>query len=100
MKSLPKFLQKYFWDVNFSKLDKKKYSFFIIERILEQGDEKAVRWLKRNFTLRQIKNTLYCSRNISPKSANFWQFVFGPQKNKILCVGKSSQKKPEKIWKY
>jgi len=43
MKTLPEFLKKYFWDVDFSKLDKEAYSQFIIERILEYGDQKAIK---------------------------------------------------------
>jgi hypothetical protein len=43
VKSLPRFLKKYFWNVDFLKLDRKTHSQFIIERILEYGDEKTVK---------------------------------------------------------
>jgi len=64
MKTLPQFLKKYFWDVDFSKSDKEIYASFIIERILEEGNEKAVRWMRDNFDLTQIKNVLYNSKNL------------------------------------
>ncbi|MDP2967236.1 MAG: hypothetical protein Q8N87_02405 [bacterium] len=97
---IPKSLKKYFWDVDFSKLDKKNYSQFIIERILEYGDERAIKWMRENFKLNQIKNVLQQSKNISRKSANFWRFIFSLNKNKILCLRKSFQEKQKLIWKY
>jgi len=100
MKPLPLFLKKYFWDVDFSKLDKKAYAIFIIERILEEGDEKAVNWLRKSFTLGSIRKVLVSSRSISPRSANYWQLIFNMKRDKILCLNKSFQKKPEPIWKY
>ena len=100
MKTLPQFLKKYFWDVDFSKLDKEIHASFIIERILEEGDEKATRWMRDNFNLAQIKNVLYNSKNLSPRSANYWQLIFNLKRDKILCLRKSFQKKQRPIWKY
>jgi len=97
---IPKFLKKYFWDVDFSKLDKKNYSQFIIERILEYGDERAIKWMRENFKLNKIKSVLQQSKNLSRKSANFWRFIFSLNKNKILCLRKSFQEKQKLIWKY
>lgn len=100
MNAIPKFLKKYFWDVDFPKLSKKNHSKFIIERILEYGDEKAVKWMRNNFKLNEIKDVLCKSRRLSQKSANFWQFIFNLNKNKILCFKKSFQEKQRAIWKY
>ena len=97
MKSLPQFLKKYFWDVDFSKLNKKTHSQFVIERILEYGDEKAVRWMRRNFKLNEIKKVVCNSRNLSLKSANFWQFIFNLNKSDILCLKKSFREKQKVI---
>jgi len=100
MKTLSQFLKKYFWDVDFSKLNKEIYASFIIERILEEGDEKATRWMRDNFDTVQIKNVLFNSKNFSPKSANYWQLIFNLKREKILCLRKSFQKKQRLIWKY
>lgn len=99
MKTLPQFLKKYFWDVDFNKLDKEIYASFIIERILEEGDEKAARWMRDNFDLEQIKNVLYNSKNLSLKSANYWQLILNLKREKISCLRKSFQKKQRPIWK-
>ena len=97
---LPPYLKKYFWDVDFSILDSEQRPRFVIERILEYGDRKSVRWMKENFSSEEIKKTLSISKNLSQKSANFWQTIFGLDKNKILCLRKSFQKKHKAIWKY
>ena len=100
MKPIPKDLKRYFWDVDFKNLDKDKYSHFIIERILELGDRKAVEWMKDNFSQEEIKRVVYSSRNLSRKSANFWRLIFNLDKNKILCFKKSFQNKQKIVWKY
>jgi len=100
MKSTLQSFKKYFWDINPSTLNKRIHSQFIIERILEYGDEKTFKWLRENFTLDEIKSILYKSKNLSPKSANFWQFIFTLNKDKILCLKKSSRKRQKLIWKH
>jgi len=42
MKKLPRFLNKYFWDVEFEKIDLQKRRVYVLKRILEYGDERAV----------------------------------------------------------
>jgi len=98
MKSIPQFLKEYFWDVDFSKLDKKIYSQFIIERILEYGDQKAIKWMEKNFKSNEIKRVICQSKNLSLRSANFWQHIFNLNKNDILCLKKSFRQKQKAIW--
>jgi hypothetical protein len=68
-------LRPFFWDSDPSKINLDKNSPYIIERILELGDERAVRWLFKTFSLDDIKSTLLKSRRISKKSRNFWCIV-------------------------
>lgn len=98
--SLPKFLNKYFWDVDFKKLDAGEYPYFVIERILEYGDEQAVKWMMGNFKKPEIKRALMKKRGISPRSANYWALIFSVPKNKILCLKKSYRKVKESHWPY
>ena len=100
MKPIPQSLKKYFWDVNPLTLNKKIHPQFIIERILEYGDEKALKWLRENFTLNEIKSILYKSKNLSRKSANFWQFIFNLKRDKILCLKRFFRKRQKLIWKH
>ena len=100
MKIFPQFLKKYFWDVDLLKLNKRSYSQFIIDRILEYGDRKAIKWMRENFKSNEIKKVIQQSKNLSPRSANFWRFIFNLNKNKVLCLKKSFQQKQKAIWKY
>jgi len=97
---LPIYLKKYFWDVDFLKLRKDKDSHFIIERILELGDIKSIQWMRKNFSKKEIKRIVMSSRRLSPRSANYWALVFKLNRDKILCLNKSFQKKQKIAWKH
>ncbi|MFH1654846.1 MAG: hypothetical protein ABIE74_12450 [Pseudomonadota bacterium] len=73
---LPKSFAKYFWDCEFKDLQFEKYKFFIIERILNFGDVKAVRWLLENTGVRSIKIVVRRSREIDERTKNFWYTIW------------------------
>ena len=98
MKTIPVFLKRYFWDVDLAQLDIEKHSRFIIERILERGRLEAVRWMEETFSPLQIKQVIKTSKNLSPRSANFWSFIFHLPKNQILCLKKSFREKQKLYW--
>jgi len=100
MKALPQFLKPYFWDVDFAKLDCKKYSCFVLGRILEYGDKRAISWMQRNFTKGDIAGVLSRLRAVSPKSANFWALIYGIDKKKILCLQKHYLQMRKRHWPY
>lgn len=100
MKRFPLSLKKYFWDTDFSQLNKDSYSQFIIGRILEYGDKKAVEWLFKYFKKSELKEALEKKRNISPLSANYWGLILNIHRDKILCLRKQSQNKLQKTWPY
>ncbi|HCS49953.1 MAG TPA: hypothetical protein DIW61_17580 [Candidatus Aminicenantes bacterium] len=64
-----------FWDTDSSRLDLQQNKEYIIERVLELGDEKAVSWLVSRYPRSEIKKVLAASRRISRKSANYWSLV-------------------------
>lgn len=68
-------IKPYFWDTDVSALDTKKHRRYIIERILELGDEQAFAWLYERFSRRELISAVEESRRLSPKSANFWRLV-------------------------
>ena len=100
MKRLPGFLKRYFWDVEFEKLDAQKYSQDLLSRLLEYGDEKAVSWMRKNFNKRQIEDVLFHYRSVSPQSANFWAVIFNINKRKILCLQKPYLEIRKRHWPY
>lgn len=100
MKRAPKFLKRYFWNVDFSKLDVQAHGRAVLVRILEQGDERAVRWMKRNFTREDIADALFHLRSISPKSANYWALIYGLDRQRIPCLQKPYLEIRRKHWPY
>jgi hypothetical protein len=70
---VPAELGRFFWDVDPAGLDPVRHESYIIERILEFGDEKAARWLFSTFSRGNISAVLDLSRSLSMKSRNFWR---------------------------
>ena len=96
----PLFLKQYFWDIDFAKLDYRIHPRFVIERILEYGNEKAIRWMKQNFTKDDVAYVLFHLRGVSPKSANFWALIFGIDRKKVLCLQKHYLEIRKRHWPY
>ena len=74
--TIPSFLARYFWDVDFKALNTERQSTFMIERILEKGDESAVQWLREAFNSDEISRVANSSKRLSPKSRNYWGLIY------------------------
>lgn len=74
--SVPKEFCHLFWDTDQKKIDLKKNARYIIERVLENGDLKSLKWIQILYPAGLIIETLKTSRKISPKSKNFWAIWF------------------------
>lgn len=92
-------MEKHFWDVEFKELDTKRFARFILKRILEYGDEKAISWMRKNFTRKDVEDILTNFR-ISPRSANYWATIFGIDKRKVLCLQKPYLERRKRLWPY
>jgi len=97
---LPKFLKKYFWEVDFNRLDFKKRIEYVTLRLLEYGDIDALRWLFRNIPEKKIKEVIKRRRGLSPRSLYFWSSFFNINPEKILCLKRSYQKRQKSPWPY
>ena len=73
---IPKHLNPVFWDVDLDNFDPASYPDHTIARVLEIGDEKAVKWMKENFAEADIKRVIATERRLSRKSANYWALVY------------------------
>ena len=87
-KKLPKFLKKYFWDVDFEKLIFSKYKSFILECLLERGETQAIKWVSTHYTKKDIQKIILTSKNLSPKTANFWALYLGVDLKKVPSLQK------------
>lgn len=73
---IPSDLQVLFWDVTPDAFTPEAYPDYTILRVLELGDEAALKWLRRTFPESEIRRVLSTERRLSEKSANFWALVF------------------------
>lgn len=75
MSKMQESLKPFFWETDLEKVDIQLHKTYVIERILKLGDKPAVEWLFSTYTLSEIKEILKKSRNISPKSRNYWDII-------------------------
>jgi len=78
---IDKSLHAFFWDADPSQIDTRKNKAYIIERLLELGDERAVHWLFSTYSLEEIRRVLNNSRSLFPKSRRFWEIMLETSKN-------------------
>lgn len=76
---LPETLRPFFWDVDFHRLSTKKDAFSIISRLLELGDETAVKFLFRMYKPEEMISVLRVSRSLSSRSRRFWILFFNAE---------------------
>lgn len=90
---IPTSLKQYFWDVDLGLLDTNRDSRFILERILEKGNDNAVRWLEQVYPYDQVAKVVTDSRRLSPKSRNYWGI-----KLHLWSTWNQSVAQPAPIW--
>lgn len=87
---IPKFLKPYFWETDLSRINRRRHEFYLIERVIEYGDDRAIRWLRHNYRPAQIARVVRSSRAISPNTANLWALTLKIPRGKIECFSKPS----------
>ena len=75
-KKVIKFRPDLFWDVDVGTIDPQKNAQYIIERILDFGNDRDVRWMAYYYPRATIKRIVQKSRVIHGKSKNLWSLVF------------------------
>ena len=71
-----KFRQSLFWDVDPKTIDPEKNAQYIIERILEFGNDDEVRWMWSYYTHSLIKDRVEHSRGVlREKSKALWSLL-------------------------
>ncbi len=69
---MPPEVERLFWGDNLKELSWQKHKKYIIQTILDKGNEKAVNWLFQRVEKSEIKSQLN-HYLLSPKSRNFWE---------------------------
>ncbi len=69
---IPKHLHPLFWDVRLDDFNPGGYPEYTIGRILELGDEDAVKWMRETFPEAVIRRVIATDGSLSRKSATYW----------------------------
>jgi len=83
---IPQHLYPLFWDVNLDNFNPTAYPEYTIARVLELGDENAVKWMKETFSEADIRRVIATERRLSRKSANFWALAYGIAPNDVAAL--------------
>jgi hypothetical protein len=67
--------QGLFWDVNPAKIDLQKNAQYVIERVLDFGNDEEVRWLWNYYDKKLIKKIVAKSRCLMPRTKNAWMLI-------------------------
>ncbi len=87
--SIPVGFSPYFWEIeDVSVIDIEKHSFFIIERLLNEGNEETVNWLFASYSEEEIKEVVLSSRRLTEKTAYCWKNFFNLKSEDMQCFGR------------
>lgn len=71
-----RFRQALFWDVDPNTIDSNKNAAYIIERILDFGNDAEVRWVRQNYNRKLIAKVVRRSRVLHDKSKALWSLIY------------------------
>ena len=69
------FRQALFWDVDPKTIDPEKNAVYVIERILDFGNDKEVKWMWDYYDHALILRITKTSRVLHEKSRGFWELM-------------------------
>ena len=75
-----KFRPSLFWDVDPKTIDPRRNAPYIIERVLDFGNDDEVRWLWQNYSKREIYDVIKKRRGISKQTRALWILLTAPGK--------------------
>lgn len=70
-----RFRQSLFWDVDPKTIDPKRHARYIIERILDFGNDREVRWMWNTYPRRVLRDVVTHSRVLHDKSRALWSLM-------------------------
>lgn len=70
-----KFRQSLFWDSDPDKINPQEHAQYIIERIMDFGNDKEVHWMKNFYPKSLLSTIAKASKTIQPSSKKFWTLL-------------------------
>ncbi len=77
--------KRFFWDVDFNKIDYDKNPGWIIVRIFERGDIADIRKIRRYYGDRLIRSEIVKAKFIEEESLQFLSAIYQIPKEKFRC---------------
>lgn len=68
----PHFRQSLFWDVEAKNIDTQKHAVYIIERILDFGNDNEVRWMLETYSKQMVRKIVKTSRVLHAQTRPLW----------------------------
>ena len=69
------FRQTLFWDTDPKRIDKEKNAEYIIERVLDFGNDKEVSWVYHNYDKSMLKKVVDNPRRLRPRAKKLWKLI-------------------------
>ena len=83
---IPKYLHRYFCELDPAQINPAERPDFVINRLLDQGNLAAARWVLQNFPSELIVQTLCTVGDFSPWSGRFWARYFEIPEDQVACL--------------
>ena len=77
-----------FWDCDPREISLQSHRRFIIERVMEYGNDEAIKWLLRTYTHEELADVLRYSRALTAKTATCWANCLGVSEGDVICIRK------------
>jgi hypothetical protein len=72
-KEIIPFRQTLFWDVDPATIDPEKHAKYIIERIMDFGNDQEARWIYKRYPRSILHDVIKHSRSLHPQSRVLWE---------------------------
>jgi hypothetical protein len=87
--TVPNEFSHYFWDASIDSISIVTHTRYIIERLLNEGDVRSLRWVIQRFGMDAIKQVVCEARGLNRLTARFWQRYFGLREDEMRCFSTS-----------
>ncbi len=74
--AIPEYVKHLFWDVKKAEVDLHQHSRYIIRRVLNFGDHRAVNWLRKVYPDSLIKEVVKNRRGLEKKTFIYWNTYY------------------------
>ena len=74
--AIPGYIKQLFWDAKKDEVDLHRHSRYIIRRVLNFGDARAVNWLRRVYPDSLIRDVVKNKRGLEKKTFIYWHTYY------------------------